>query len=125
MDYNPVIWFEIYVADMARAKAFYEAVLGVELKPLMSPDGGLELMSFPGSPQNGGATGALVKMDGAPQGFAGTIVYFTCKDCAVEAARAEKAGGTVEKPKWSIGPYGFIALCRDSEGNVFGLHSMA
>lgn len=24
---NPVVWFEIYVNDMPRAKAFYEAVL--------------------------------------------------------------------------------------------------
>lgn len=125
MDYNPVIWFEIYVADLARAKAFYEAVLGVEMKPMTSPDSGLEMLGFPGSPHNGGATGALVKMAGAPQGFAGTIVYFTCKDCAVEAARTEMSGGGIVKPKRAIGPYGFIAHCRDSEGNVFGLHSMA
>jgi predicted enzyme related to lactoylglutathione lyase len=29
--YNPVGWFEIPVTDMARAKAFYEAVLRVSL----------------------------------------------------------------------------------------------
>ncbi len=26
---NPVVWFEIYVQDMARAQAFYEHVLAV------------------------------------------------------------------------------------------------
>ena len=26
---NPVAWFEIYVQDMTRAKAFYESVFGV------------------------------------------------------------------------------------------------
>ena len=31
---NPVNWFEIYVQDLDRAKAFYEAVLGIELNPL-------------------------------------------------------------------------------------------
>jgi len=29
---NPVVWFEIYVQDMARAKKFYEAVLQVKLE---------------------------------------------------------------------------------------------
>jgi predicted enzyme related to lactoylglutathione lyase len=27
MQSNPVVWFEIYVQDMQRAKKFYEAVL--------------------------------------------------------------------------------------------------
>ena len=31
---NPVGWFEIYVDDMARAKAFYEAVFGKKLERL-------------------------------------------------------------------------------------------
>ena len=31
MNRNPVVWFEIYVQDMRRAKTFYETVLGVEL----------------------------------------------------------------------------------------------
>jgi hypothetical protein len=31
---NPVCWFEIYVQDMARAKAFYETVFGVPLTRL-------------------------------------------------------------------------------------------
>ncbi len=126
MDYNPVVWFEIYVADMARAKSFYEKTLGIALSPLQAPSGmDLEMMAFPGGPQNGGAMGALVHMAGVPQGMAGTLVYFSCKDCAVEAARATEAGGRIEKEKMSIGPYGFIALCHDTEGNMFGLHSMA
>ena len=29
MKANPVVWFEIYVQDMPRAKTFYEKVLGV------------------------------------------------------------------------------------------------
>ena len=125
MDYNPVIWFEIYVADLDRAKKFYERVLGTELKSSPAPSGmDMEMMFFPGNPANGGATGALVKMAGVPQGMAGTIVYFTCQDCAVESSRVEAAGGTIERPKFSIGQYGHIALCRDSEGNMFGLHSM-
>ena len=34
MSMNPVGWFEIYVQDMGRAKAFYEAVFDVTLEEL-------------------------------------------------------------------------------------------
>ena len=32
MELNPVVWFEIYVEDMARAKAFYKELLNTELE---------------------------------------------------------------------------------------------
>jgi predicted enzyme related to lactoylglutathione lyase len=35
------------------------------------------------------------------------------------------AGGTVIKPKMSIGAYGFMSLVLDTEGNTIGLHSQA
>ena len=63
-------------------------------------------------------------MDGFPSGGNSTLVYFNCEDCAVEAARVAGAGGRVQRDKMSIGEYGFIALCFDTEGNMFGLHSM-
>ena len=34
MSDNPVGWFEIYVQDMGRAKAFYESIFGVQLARL-------------------------------------------------------------------------------------------
>ena len=49
---------------------------------------------------------------------------FVCDDCSVEEARARNNGGRVEKTKFSIGPYGFISLVYDTEGNMIGLHSM-
>ena len=125
MNRNPVGWFEIYVQDTHRAKAFYEAVLGVELMKLDSPDPDLEMWAFPMNMEAGGASGALCKMAGCPSGGMGTLVYFSCEDCGVQAARVETAGGTVCKPKMSIDQYGFIALVMDTEGNMIGLHSMA
>ena len=64
-------------------------------------------------------------MEGVPSGGNSTIVYFSCADCAVEAARVAPAGGRVQQEKMSIGEYGFIVLAVDTEGNMFGLHSMA
>jgi hypothetical protein len=119
---NPVGWFEIYVQDMARAKAFYEKTFQVELQRLESPD--LELWAFPMQFEQPGCAGALVRMPGKDSGVGGTIIYFSCADCAVEAARAAENGGKVQKPKTSIGQYGFIALVYDPDGNMVGLHSM-
>ncbi len=127
MKSNPVGWFEIYVQDMARAKAFYEAVFQGVLTPLGNPDPnslpGMEMWAFPSSMEDYGAPGALVKMPGCPSGGS-TLVYFSCNDCAIEAARAASNGGRVVKEKMPIGEYGFIAMASDTEGNIIGLHSM-
>ena len=123
MSHNPVGWFEIYVQDLPRAKAFYEAVLLTRLERLDSP--AVEMWAFPAQPQQPGAGGALVKMPGFPSGGNSTLVYFSCTDCAVEAKREVASGGRIVKDKFSIGSYGFIALVTDTEGNMIGLHSSA
>jgi hypothetical protein len=119
---NPVGWFEIYVQDMKRASRFYEAVFQLQLAP--PSGGGPEMVSFPGDMTTYGAPGALVRMDGVPSGGNSVLVYFSCADCAVEAGRIPAAGGKVVKEKFPIGQYGFIALASDTEGNMFGLHSL-
>jgi predicted enzyme related to lactoylglutathione lyase len=53
----------------------------------------------------------------------GTLVYFSCDNCANTAELALQHGGVVYKPKWSIGDHGFIAIIGDTEGNAIGLHS--
>jgi predicted enzyme related to lactoylglutathione lyase len=118
---NPVCWFEIYVDDMERAKAFYEAVFEVQLTRLETAD--LEMWAFPMRADGYGASGALVKMPGLSSGANSVLVYFSCADCALEAEKAVRAGGTLLKQKMSIGQYGYIALVIDPEGNRIGLHS--
>lgn len=122
MTNNSVGWFEIYVQDMNRAKAFYEAVFSCRLERMENPD--IEMWAFPAQPENPGSPGALVKMEGFPSGGNSTIVYFTVADCAIEAKRAAAGGGKIFKDKFSIGQYGFIALLIDTEGNMIGLHSL-
>lgn len=119
---NPVAWFEIYVQDMTRAKAFYESVFGVQLTKLDATE--FEMWAFTMNQAGYGASGALIKLPGYPSGANSVIVYFSCADCAVEAGKAAKAGGRIETPKKSIGQYGHIALVVDTEGNMIGLHSM-
>ncbi|MBK8574464.1 MAG: VOC family protein [Elusimicrobia bacterium] len=119
---NPVGWFEIYVQDMTRAKTFYETLFKTKLENATSPE--WEMWTFPHAMDKSGAGGALVKMPGFPSGGNSTLVYFSCVDCAEEAARAKQNGGRIFKEKWAIGPHGFIALVTDTEGNMIGLHSL-
>jgi predicted enzyme related to lactoylglutathione lyase len=89
---NPVGWFEIYVDDMPRAKAFYETVFGAPLTRLETPEDpgspDLEMWAFPMQDNAYGAAGALVRMPGFRSGGNSVLVYFHCADCAVEAARS-------------------------------------
>ena len=76
---NPVVWFEIYVQDMARARKFYETVLQCQLETLKSPEGeaqNMQMLSFPGDMTTMGASGALVKMADGPAGVGGTHVMY-------------------------------------------------
>ena len=121
---NPVVWFEIYVEDLERAKKFYETVFDTKLGEIPTPEGGsLQMLSFSIQMEGEGSSGALVKMEGYEPSGSGTIVYFSSPDCAVEESRVEAAGGKVFKPKMSIGEYGFISLFIDTEGNIVGIHS--
>jgi predicted enzyme related to lactoylglutathione lyase len=121
---NPIVWFEIYVKDMERAKRFYESVFETKLEKLNSPLPGLEMWQFPSAMNASGATGALVKMKDMELSGNGTAVYFECDDCAVEERRVKKFGGRVQREKTSIGEHGKISLVYDTEDNLLGLHSM-
>ena len=119
-------WFDIYVEDMERAQAFYEAVLQTTLSPMGDPnDPTAQMRAFGDDFVSHGAGGALVKLAHAKPGPGGSMVYFSCDDCAVEEARAVAAGGSVVQSKYSIGEHGFVSIIGDTEGNMVGLHSVA
>lgn len=122
MQHNAIGWFEIYVQDMERARAFYQTVFNVSLERLPGVD--LDMWAFPSQSGAAGAPGALVCIGGVPSGGNSTLVYFSCDDCALEEGRVTNSGGKVHRSKMSIGEYGFVSLVVDPDGNMFGLHSM-
>ena len=122
---NPVNWFEIYVDDIVRARKFYETMLGKEMIDLPMPEGmDDKMVAFPWAQGGVNATGALVQSKMLAAGGNSTLVYFQTEECLAEQNRVEGAGGKVIQPKFSIGEHGFCSLCMDTEGNMFGLHSM-
>lgn len=121
---NAVGWFDMYVEDLPRAAAFYETVFANTLEDMPDPTGESQMKAFPTEMTAYGAGGALTKAAHGRPGPGGTVVYFNAEDCAVEEARVTAAGGTVIRPKFSIGDFGFVTLCQDTEGNMFGISSM-
>lgn len=119
---HAINWFEIPVTDFARARAFYEAVLG---RPVETMTMGVYTMGFLSSSPDA-VGGAIVQGDGTAPSQSGTLVYLNGgDDLAVMLARVVPAGGTVAVPKSDIGNgFGFFAHFIDTEGNRVGLHSM-
>ncbi len=118
---NPIIWFEIPVNDLGRARNFYAHVFGIELEEQTSGD--TQMAFFPMVKDAGGAAGTLVKGNGYAPCASGTLIYFSTPDIEAALARAAERGGKTLKAKTSIGEYGFIGLLQDSEGNHIGLHA--
>ena len=108
--------------DLKRAQAFYEAVFSRPLLP-MPDDGTYQALMFQGEMPGTGAMGALMQHPMRKPSTDGTLIYFSCEDCAIEVKKILANGGSVFKEKWSIGEGGFIAIVGDTEGNAIGLHS--
>ena len=121
---NAIGWFDIYVQDMDRAVRFYQDVFQIGLQEIVDPTGETKMMSFPGDMKTYGASGALVQSAYSAPGIGGTMAYFSVENCAVEESRVAAAGGKIIRPEFSIGEFGYVTLCQDTEGNRFGLNSM-
>lgn len=119
---NSLNWFEIPAKDLARAKKFYEKVLGISMMDMEMP--GMKAAMFPMAPGSGKANGCVAKSKDHKPAKSGCVIYLNANpDLKTSLARVVKAGGTVLMPKTSIGPNGFMAFFLDTEGNRIGLHS--
>lgn len=122
MKHNMVVWFEIPVSDMERAKKFYETVFKIDIN--IVDFGGLLMGWFPDRGEVNGARGTLIKQESYIPSQEGTLVYFGCDDVQNELDRVKKAGGKIYQAKTEISPeHGFMGVFIDTEGNRVALHS--
>ena len=71
-----------------------------------------------------GNGGCLVKQEAEISAKAGILVYFNVNNRIRDAVKkVEQSGGSVLQPTHAIGPHGFRAVVKDSEGNRIALHS--
>lgn len=116
---NRVVWFDIPVADLERAAAFYRGVLGITVHVEKTPG-----FSFGVLQHDEGNGGCLVPKPGEITGSGGVLVYLNANGRLREALRqAEAHGGKVVEPAHALGPHGFRAIIIDSEGNRVALHA--
>jgi predicted enzyme related to lactoylglutathione lyase len=116
--HNRAVWIDIPVADLDRAQKFYGAVLGIKVH--RESYSGTDFCVLDHKEGNGGCL--VIK----PQEVStvGILVYLNVDGRIKDAIRQVEAnGGSVLEPAHSIGPHGFRAVIKDSEGNRVALHS--
>ena len=118
---HTINWFEIPTTDLDRASRFYEAVLGASFKREHFAGTDMHMAVFQGDEAS--VRGALIADKRRKPVSDGALVYLSTRDLDASLARIDTAGGSVVLPKTDIGDPGFIALVRDTEGNVVGLHA--
>jgi predicted enzyme related to lactoylglutathione lyase len=117
--HNRAVWFDIPVADLDRAAAFYGGVLGIKVEKSQ-----FDNFSFCVLQHDDGNGGCLIPNASEVASNAGVLLYMNVDGRMREAvARVPALGGKVVEPAHAIGPHGYRAVVLDSEGNRIALHS--
>jgi predicted enzyme related to lactoylglutathione lyase len=116
--HNRAVWFDIPVADLERAASFYRGVLAI----------GMHREQFQGYAfyvlEHAAGNGGCLVENPSAIGASGVLLYLNVDGRIRDAvSEAEQRGGTLIEPIHPIGPHGFRAVIRDSEGNRVALHS--
>ena len=118
------VHFEIHAADPVRARRFYEGLFGWTFTPLDFMNYSLIKTGDAGSPGIDG--GLFERMGPNPDSAAPTpVIGYVCTvgvdDLGADMARALALGGSVAVPKAAIPGVGWLAYCKDTEANIFGM----
>jgi predicted enzyme related to lactoylglutathione lyase len=108
MSRAPIALVELPADDAERARRFWGGLLGVALEPRAAGEG-------QGWQTHGEGTALGVHQRGPGPGDRGSLPYFAVPDLAAALVRVGELGGAVVHPGETF------AVCRDSEGNPFGL----
>ena len=116
-----VVHFEIHAGEPERAINFYQKLFNWTFQKWEGPMPYWLVITGPdGQP---GINGGLVLRRGEIDGQA--VIAYVCTvdvvslDESVETATAN--GGSIALPKMAVPGVGWLAYCKDTEGNIFGL----
>jgi predicted enzyme related to lactoylglutathione lyase len=102
-------WFEIGVADVARARSFWGGLLGWQFHDMPGANAWIETPTG-----RGGLHGA--------DPSATLTLYLAVPDIDAAVQRVRELGGTADEPSAEQGDFGRFASCVDDQGVSFGLH---
>ena len=110
-----LVWFEVPADNPERARKFYSSLFGWKINPFPgmsdywhietggaeeTPDGGLMARKHPGQP---------------------ITQYILVPSVSQYTAEIEKLGGSICQPKMAVPQMGYLAICKDTEGNTFAI----
>jgi predicted enzyme related to lactoylglutathione lyase len=110
------IHFEISADDPQRALAFYQAVFGWTSSKWEGPLDYWLIQT--GEDTEPGINGGLMQRMSPEDSTVNTVQVSSVDECL---EKVTAAGGTIAMPKMAIPGIGYVAYCKDTEGNVFGV----
>jgi predicted enzyme related to lactoylglutathione lyase len=110
-----VIHFEIHADDPKRATKFYEKVFGWKISKWGGP--AEYWLASTGEDKELGINGAIMKR--TKNGSTWNTIGVSSVDDFLQ--KIKKAGGKVIQKKTTIPGVGYMAYCKDTEGNIFGI----
>lgn len=127
---NRIVHFEIHAGDPERAAKFYRDVFGWEINEwvipgVQIPDENRYWLVNTGSETEPGINGGLLFRRGPAPSEGQPVNAFVCTvgvanlDESVDIAL--KAGGIIALPRMAVKDIGWLAYCKDTEGNIFGI----
>ncbi len=113
-----IVHFDIASEDTARAKKFYEDLLGWKFASPPGMENVYYLFDTKGLDGKPGVGGGLGKRGEPSQRI---TVYFGVDSIDKYVNKVTQAGGKVTSPKMPVPGFGYLVTCTDTEGNAFGL----
>src|SRR3954462_7331237 len=107
-----LIWFEIPAGDPARAKTFYNGLLGRKINPL---PGMKDYWHIDTAGEDASPDGGLLKRKGPEH--RGITSYVNVASVDKSAAKVQKLGGKICVEKTAVPQMGYFVVCSDTEGN--------
>lgn len=117
------VHFEIHAADPERAVKFYTGVFGWGAQQWDGPADYWILTT--GSEETPGINGALMKRRGEEPVEGAAVNAFVCTlnvtSLDTSLRLVAENGGTIVVEKMPVPSVGWLAYCKDTEGNIFGM----
>ena len=113
-----ICWFEIPADDPQRAKKFYGSLFGWQIQKFPGAEDYWHIDTGSGDRTR---DGGLILRKHPEQSNTNYVAVSSVEDAA---AKVEKLGGTICKPKTAVPQMGYFVICQDTEGNEFALWEM-
>jgi len=112
-----IVHFDISADDPQRAKNFYEELFDWKMQAIPGP---IEyyLIETTGLDGQAGVGGGMAKRNKADDKITNFIGVNSVDEYI---KKVEKLGGKIVESKWAVPGWGYLAVCLDTENNVFGL----